>query len=74
MRAAKTMVTHIPIDGLTDADELEDSLELRDPQVKKQLAESWADIKTGRVRPAREFLAELKKKHKAAKSPARKHA
>ncbi len=50
----------IPIVGIMGADELEDYLELRDPKVKKQIAESRADATAGRVRPARQLLAELK--------------
>jgi antitoxin (DNA-binding transcriptional repressor) of toxin-antitoxin stability system len=51
----------IPIAGIMPADELEDYLELRDPQVIKQIEESKADQAAGRVRDAREFLAELKR-------------
>jgi hypothetical protein len=53
------------------ADELEDYLELQDPAIRRQIAESNADIAAGRVRPASEFLAELKRM-KAAKP--RRHA
>ena len=56
----------IPVAGLMDADELEDYLELRNPAVKKHLAESWEDIKAGRIRPADEALADLKKKRRPA--------
>ena len=57
----------IPVAGILDADELEDYLELQDPAIRQQIAESNADIAAGRVRPASEFLAELKRM-KAAKS------
>jgi PHD/YefM family antitoxin component YafN of YafNO toxin-antitoxin module len=56
----------IPVAGLMGADELEDYLELQDPAIRRQIAESNADIAAGRVRPASEFLAELKRM-KAAK-------
>jgi PHD/YefM family antitoxin component YafN of YafNO toxin-antitoxin module len=61
----------IPVAGLMGADELEDYLELQDPAIRRQIAESNADIAAGRVRPASEFLAELKRM-KAAKP--RRHA
>lgn len=50
----------IPIAGLMDADELEDYLELRDPTVVEQIKWSRDDETAGRIRPARDFLAELK--------------
>lgn len=50
----------IPIAGIMDADELEDYLELRNPRVKKQIAESRKDYEAGRVRDAWEVLADLK--------------
>jgi len=57
----------IPVAGILDADELEDYLELQNPAIRQQIAESNADIAAGRVRPASDFLAELKRM-KAAKS------
>ena len=42
-----------------DADELEDYLELRDPEVKAQIRQSNLDIRTGRTRPAEDLLHEL---------------
>jgi PHD/YefM family antitoxin component YafN of YafNO toxin-antitoxin module len=64
----------IPIAGIMDADELEDYLELRDPKVKKQIAESRKDAEAGRVRDARQLLAELKGKRKGKKAAIRKRA
>ena len=52
----------IPVIGIMDADELEDYLELRDPSVREQIAESNEDVKTGRTRPAAELLTELESK------------
>ena len=51
----------LPVAGILDADELEDYLELQDPAIRQQIAESNADIAAGRVRPASELLAELRR-------------
>src|SRR3954452_843301 len=64
----------IPIAGIMDADELEDYLELRNPKVKKQITESRKDAEAGRVRHAREFLAEIKGERKGKKAATRKRA
>ena len=50
----------IPIAGLMSAGELEDYLELQDPEVNKQIAESAEDFRAGRFRPVEEVLKELK--------------
>ncbi len=49
----------IPIAGIMDIDEFEDYLESQDPKVRRDIAKSNEDIRAGRVRPARELLAEL---------------
>ena len=49
----------IPVAGLMDADELEDYLEIHDPDVQRQIQESNEDIRAGRTRPAEEHLAEV---------------
>ena len=49
----------IPVVGLMDADELEDYLELQDPNVQRQIQKSNEDIRAGRTRPAEEHLAEV---------------
>ena len=49
----------IPVVGLMDADEMEDYLEIHDPEIRRLIELSNEDIRTGRTRPAREFLAEL---------------
>src|SRR3954468_12197138 len=66
----------IPIAGIMSADELEDYLELRDPKVKKQIAESRKDYKAGRVREVTDFVAELRAERVGGKGPrkARKSA
>ena len=48
-----------PVAVLVDIDEFEDLLELRDPEVQRIIEESREDELAGRVRPARELLAEL---------------
>jgi hypothetical protein len=58
----------IPIAGLMDADELEDYLELQNPKVKKQIAESRKDVEAGHVRDVREFIAELRAERKGEKA------
>jgi hypothetical protein len=50
----------IPVAGIMDAGEMEDYLDLRDPEVKRQIVESRADEAAGRVRPLGDFIAELK--------------
>jgi PHD/YefM family antitoxin component YafN of YafNO toxin-antitoxin module len=64
----------IPIAGIMDADELEDYLELRNPKVKKQIAESGKDLAAGRVRDARELLTEITGEGKGRKAVNRKRA
>ena len=60
----------IPVIGIMDADELEDYLELQNPNVREQIAASNEDVKAGRTRPAAELLPELKasRKPKARRS------
>ncbi len=41
-------------------DELEDYLELQDPEVRRIIEESRKDYQEGRTRPAEDFLAELR--------------
>ncbi len=50
----------IPVVGILDVDELEDYLELQDPNLRKQIEEGYAAYRRGHSRGAREFLAELK--------------
>ena len=59
----------IPVIGIMDADELEDYLELRDPNVRAQIRQSNLDIRAGRTRPAKDLLQDLKST--AAKSSRR---
>jgi hypothetical protein len=50
----------IPVLGVMSADELEDYLELQDPKVQRDIAKSTQEFRTGKGRPARAFLAELR--------------
>jgi len=58
----------IPVAGLMDADELEDYLELQDPEVRCQIRESNEDIGAGRTRPAEKLLAELRRERSKKKA------
>lgn len=51
----------IPIAGIVDVADLEDWLELQDPKVRKQIEEGYEEYRQGKTRPAREFLAELRR-------------
>jgi prevent-host-death family protein len=55
-----------PVAVLVDIDEFEDLLELRDPEVQRLIQESRADELAGRIRPARELLAELRAEEEEA--------
>lgn len=52
-----------PVAMLMDIDEYEDMLDLQDESIKRDIAASNADVKAGRVYPARKHLEELKKKY-----------
>jgi len=62
----------IPVAGIMSADELEDYLELQDPKVRRAIADSNADIKAGRTKPAEALLREFKKENTRKRS-ARQH-
>ncbi|MDA2928018.1 type II toxin-antitoxin system Phd/YefM family antitoxin [Acidobacteria bacterium AH-259-G07] len=65
----------IPVAGIMDAEELEDYLELQDPEVQRQIEKSNEDIRAGRTRPAEELLAELGKvRRKKTVAPRRQKA
>lgn len=59
----------IPIVGMMDIGELEDYLELQDPELKKQIAEGYAAYKRGDVRGGRDFINELKRDISQKKKP-----
>ena len=52
----------IPVAGLLDIDAVEDYLESKDPALRKRLRASMKAYQSGRGRPAREFLEELRGK------------
>lgn len=49
----------IPVLGLMSADELEDYLEVKNPEVNKIIAKSKTDIKSGKTHPASDLLKNL---------------
>src|SRR5438309_7613509 len=51
----------IPIAGLMNIDEFEDYLELNNPKANRAIAKSSTEFRAGKGRPAREFLAALKR-------------
>ena len=50
----------IPVAGLVDMDALDDYLESRDPALHRRMRASMKAYHSGRTRPVREFLEELK--------------
>ena len=49
----------IPIAGIVDIDDLEDWLELQDPEIQEQIAEGYREYRQGKTKPLNDFLAEL---------------
>lgn len=49
----------IPVAGLLGADELEDYLEMRDPEARAHIRKSAAERRAGKGRPVADFLTEL---------------
>lgn len=49
----------IPVAGLLDVDELEDYLDLHDPEIVSSIKQAREDYLAGRTRPAEELLREL---------------
>jgi len=62
----------IPVAGLMDIDEFEDYLELQDPKVREHIRKSQQEHLAGKSRPAREFLAELRRE--AERKARRRHS
>ena len=50
----------IPVAGLIGIDAFEDYLEAHDPRLRRKMRESMKAHRSGRSRPIREFLDELK--------------
>jgi PHD/YefM family antitoxin component YafN of YafNO toxin-antitoxin module len=63
----------IPVVGIMDADELEDYLELQDPEIQRQIEKSNEDIRAGRTRPAEELLAKIRIGSSAKAGNSRRH-
>ena len=49
----------IPIAGIMDIDDMEDWLELQDPEMQEQIAEGYKEYRQGTSRPLDDFLTEL---------------
>ena len=49
----------IPIAGIVDIDDLEDWLELQDPEMQEQISEGYREYRQGKTKPLDDFLAEL---------------
>jgi prevent-host-death family protein len=62
----------LPVAGLMDIDEFEDYLELQDAKVKREIAASSSDYRTGRARPAGELVAELRAEDRHEKTTPRR--
>ena len=62
----------IPMIGIMDADELEDYLELRDPKINRQIEQSNADIRAGRIQPASSLLPASRPKAQRKPTPSRR--
>ena len=58
----------IPVAGIIGADELEDYLELRDPQIREHIRRSHAEFLAGKSRPAEALLAEISRNQKPKKA------
>lgn len=58
----------IPVAGIVNMEDLEDILEMRDPELQKQIDEGYQEYVRGETKDTRQFLAELKKERKPKKS------
>jgi PHD/YefM family antitoxin component YafN of YafNO toxin-antitoxin module len=57
----------IPIAALMDAEEFEDYLELKDPEVKRHIAASTKEYREGKSFPAEDLIAESEEKGEAGR-------
>ena len=64
----------IPVAGVLGADELEDYLEMRDPEARAHIRKSAAERRAGKGRPAGDFLAELDRQTNGPGARRRKRA
>ena len=51
----------IPVAAIMDPDELDDYLDMQDPEIRRTIEEGEADHRAGKSRPAKKLLAELRK-------------
>jgi hypothetical protein len=58
----------VPLAGVVSMDEFEDLMELHDADIKRQIAEGYAEYRRGEAQPVREFLATLGRARKRAES------
>ena len=56
----------VALPAATDADELEDERELRDPEVQRLIEDGTKEYQAGMLRPAEELLAELEREEGSA--------
>jgi hypothetical protein len=58
----------VTLSSATDADQLEDEGELRDPEVQRLIEDGTKEYQAGNSRPAEELLAELEREEGSANS------
>ena len=51
----------IPVAAIIDPDELDDYLDMQDPEIRKAIEQGEQEARDGKGRDARELLAELRK-------------
>lgn len=51
----------IPVAGLIGMDELDDLMEVNDPEIQKQIAKGYEEYLAGKTSDAREFMADLRR-------------
>ncbi len=58
----------IPVAGVMDAEEFEDYLEARDPEVSARIRESHEQYLEGKIRPAESLLRKPKRRNRARRN------
>lgn len=53
----------VPVAGIMDVADMEDWLELQDPEMRKQIAEGYEEYRQGKTMPLDDFLTELRTKN-----------
>lgn len=59
----------IPVAGVMDAEEFEDYLEARDPEVVSRIRKSHEEYVDGKVRPAESLLRKIKRRRPTPRVP-----